>query len=252
MYDKKYTIKKNNVIKRKKVYSHKKKKINRLGLKKYKIMSYNVLARETTHFHNNSHNFKFDKNSNLLHTQIPFQNEHIEQTIQRFDKIKIEIEKQAPDIVLLQEVDNYFFTYIMKHLQDYDGYFNLFIPTINKELSIKHGTSIIWRKNKFILNEVLTLDAELYRNKKKQDINLGNSNATYVKLKERNNLEETILVASIHLPLHIPNFNMINDEKKKFFNFILEELNNHESKYKIYFLNSFISMHLFHIIVHYY
>ena len=190
------TIKKKAVkkaVKKKSCKIHKKQ-----DLKKYKIMSYNVLAKESTNLYYKNHNFKINKN--LIKYEHNNHNEHIEQTVQRYNKIKKEIEVQRPDIILLQEVDNYFFTFILKHLQDYDGYFNPFIPKINPDdLSIKHSTSILWKKNKFILNE------------EKKQKNL----ITYIKLSEKDNPEETLSLISVQLPFHMPNLNALTKEKKK-------------------------------------
>ena len=133
---------------------------NQNNLKKYKIMSYNVLARSNTHLNKYNEN---NENPNLV-----YQDENIGQTMKRYNKIIKEIKKYKPDIGLLQEVDSTFITYLLKHLTEYDRHPKF----IKNDTSDKNISLIIWNKSKFILDENKNLDTEIHKNKKHLDINL--------------------------------------------------------------------------------
>jgi mRNA deadenylase 3'-5' endonuclease subunit Ccr4 len=178
----------------------------------------------------------------------PPQVEHIEQTLQRYSKIKDEIIGQSPDIVLLQEVDSYFFSYILKHLTDFNGYFKLFIPTdkdgiARGDLSSNFNTAIIWKKDKFEDVESKTLDSELYYTQHPEVHKPGpdfrgksifaNKNATLVRLREKAATEETFSVVSVHLSGDDTKSNSATIEKKNLVGFVLEELTKTDDKYTV-------------------
>jgi endonuclease/exonuclease/phosphatase family metal-dependent hydrolase len=213
-------------------------------------MSYNVLARGATAHQESYHKFSFSTRStpetNLL--KSPTQVEHIEQTLQRYAKIVQELSTQSPDIVLLQEVDNYFFSYVLKHLPNYNGYFKLFIPTDSAgvargDLSSNFNTAVIWKKDVFEEVECKTLDSELYYashpNAERPGATVAgksifaNKNATLVRLKEKNAPEETFTVASVHLSGDTSKLNKATNEKKSLVGFVLEEIGKSPDKYKV-------------------
>lgn len=219
------------------------------GLENIKIMSYNVLARGATAHQESYHKFSFSRStpqSNLQKKSA--QVEHIEQTLQRYVKITSEISRESPDIVLLQEVDNYFFSYVLKHLTNYNGYFKLFIPTDNEgtargDLSSNFNTAVIWKKDMFEEVECKTLDSELYyashpeverpgANFRGKSI-FANKNATLVRLREKNAQGETLSVVSVHLSGDDSKLNKATNEKRSLVSFVLEELRKSTDKYKI-------------------
>ena len=195
---------------------------NQNNLKKYKIISYNVLARSNTHLNKYNEN---NENPNLV-----YQDENIGQTMKRYNKIIKEIKKYKPDIGLLQEVDSTFITYLLKHLTEYDRHPKF----IKNDTSDKNISLIIWNKSKFILDENKNLDTEIHKNKKHLDINLIKQHFTCLKLKEKHNIKETLSIANVHLKYNTPNFNKINNINKNVINYVLDELKTHNSKYKIF------------------
>lgn len=214
------------------------------------VMSYNVLARGATKFQHEKHNFKFEANNSVAGGPIVEVYEHIEQTIQRYEKIKREIENQDPDIVLLQEVDNYFFTYILKHLNNYRGYFKQFVPNLKeKDLSLNFSTAVLWNNQKFILDtdhtKTMVLDNKranddrdwkegikaLYRGK--MEISFGNKNATLVTLKSIAIHEKIVTAVSFHLPGDDNKLDGFTIEKQNLTNYILHELSKHNNTFKI-------------------
>lgn len=221
------------------------KKIKQLGGNGiYSIMSYNVLAKGATTHQESAHNFHFDNNSNEI-TGKPSQSEHIEQTIQRFEKIIKEIEQNNPDIVLLQEVDNYFYTYLLKHLPSYTGYFKLFIPNTRGDLSSNFATAIIWNSSKFSLIKGETLDSESYyqdnptekEEHEKQNIKspFDNKNATLITLEKTTEPkpDNNIAVVSLHLPGDKEKKNLATPSKQRLISYILQKLENNNAKLKV-------------------
>lgn len=205
-------------------------------------MSYNVLARGATAHQFKNHKFIFNNNNNALGEMNPT-TEHIEQTLTRYNKIKEEITQQNPDIVLLQEVDNYFYTYILKHLPEYRGYFKLYTPPPARgDLSINFATGIIWKNSIFDFNEVKTLDSVVYNTEELNlenpggrgvGITFNNKNATLVRLKERDDNNETLSVVSVHLAGDTGKQNKAIEPKKALINYILNTLSKNTDKYKI-------------------
>jgi endonuclease/exonuclease/phosphatase family metal-dependent hydrolase len=210
-------------------------------------MSYNVLARGATTYQASSHKFVFNRETLQTKFKKPLQVEHIEQTLQRYSKIKEEINNQSPDIVLLQEVDNYFFSYILKYLKEYTGYFKVFIPSDigSFDISSKFTTAVIWKKNMFEEVECKTLDSELYytlhqevvkpldRDFKKNKSLFNNKTATLVRLKEINATTETFSIVSVHLSGDVTKNNTATTETKNLLNFIFEELNKLDDTYMV-------------------
>ena len=226
------------------------KKSQRGGSVNLKVMSYNVLARGSTPYQ--PHNYEFKNNRNDLDT-ISKPYEHIEQTIERYEKIKREIEEQDPRIVLLQEVDDYFFTYILRHLPNYDGHFKPYIPpNLKTDLSLLFYTAVLWKKDFFTLDSAKTLDnliamedikngeiddvffAEPAEPAEPKNISFLNKNATLVKLKYIDSgSEKTITIVSFHLPGDRKNPDIFIDEKKNLIMHIIESLKKYTSDYTI-------------------
>lgn len=221
------------------------------GLTKYSIMSYNILARGATSHQEAGHKFHFENNTNPIESK-PSQYEHIEQTLQRFIKIVDEIKKANPDIVLLQEVDNYFYTYLLKHLPIYTGYFKLYIPVPRGDLSANFATAIIWKSDLFELMSAETLDSESYYADQLPLIEevdrikspFDNKNATLVTLREKKSSHtipssesestaDTISVVSVHLPGDKSKQNSAIDSKKRLISYILQKMANNTAKLKL-------------------
>jgi|688.fasta_scaffold12161_11 hypothetical protein len=204
-----------------------------------RIMSWNVLARGATTHQQEKHGFTF-KNTYEEHMEYK-QSEHIEQTLARYLLIKDEIIQNNPDIVLLQEVDNYFFTYILKNLPEYTGYFKLIIPS-RGDFSSNFATAIIWKSQMFTMNEQKTLDSKSYR-ALHQDETLhfteadeaklfNRKNATYVRLTEIGT-QSIISLVSIHLSGDDSKRNFLTNAKENLLTFALEFLNKNESDYRV-------------------
>lgn len=227
------------VKKKPKMYNaSKKKKISGgTGLLQYKVMSYNVLARGATHYQEQHHHFSFKNNTpqSPVFAKKPLQFEHIEQTIERYKKIKTEIETNNPDIILLQEVDNYFFTYILKHLPTYSGFFEVFIPSVSGDLSSNFATAVLWKVDTFVMVDHITLDSKKWSEmNSNKEIGFANKNATLVRLKEKTALEETLVVVSMHLSGDQQHINTSTPEKQNLVRFVIEVLKDYDDvKYKL-------------------
>lgn len=204
-------------------------------------MSYNVLAQSATYYQQDKHKYVSHSGSEPKpnRTKQPKHFQHIEQTVQRFHLIKSEIQRNRPDIVLLQEVDNNFYTYILKHLADYDGYYKALTPTGHLVAS-NFATAIIWNKSLFKLVEGHTLDNELYYSLNPSITDTGlfshpNStpkNATLVRLQEFNVPHETLCVVSIHVSGDSSKKNIATLQKKRLIQFALDRLQQYNDKYK--------------------
>ena len=154
------------------------------------VFSLNCLARAATQFSAAKHrdyyhpNYKttnpitYNTNVTMSVDDIVFQqgrqpsigvhrgecHEHIEQTYIRFFEIQKRIIESKADVVLLQEVDNYLFTYLMKKFNPngnklYDGYYKL--PPLHKptpDLAREFGTAILWKPSKFTAVKKLPID----------------------------------------------------------------------------------------------
>ena len=215
--------------------------IGGIGVPKYSIMSYNVLARGATAHQEDRHKFVFQNNTLPLSGAKPAQIEHIEQTLDRFKKIVDEIATQNPDIVLLQEVDNYFYAYLTKHLPAYAGYFKLFIPSARGDLSANFATAVVWKREIFELLDVAaahTLDSESYYATRDYPVRIAspfqNKNATMVTLKEIASPEDTICVASMHLAGDVSKQNAAISAKKDLVAYVLDEFGKSPARYKVF------------------
>jgi endonuclease/exonuclease/phosphatase family metal-dependent hydrolase len=191
-----------------------------------KVMTYNVLARDATRFQSEFHQFRFNNYSNMyydckdLNKQPHFaindetarivsknDKEHIEQTIKRYELIKREIEEKNPDIILLQEVDFTFFSYILKHLKQYRGFFKILIWDKDANASTSFGTAIMWNADKFECKHGNTIDttsadteytSKCISNGNKKDPFQG-KNATVVRLTHTVS-QKQVTAVSVHLP----------------------------------------------------
>ena len=206
-----------------------------------RIMSWNVLARGATTHQEEKHGFTFRNTYKEQMSSKYKQSEHIEQTLGRYLLIKDEIIKNNPDIVLLQEVDNYFFTYILKNLPEYTGYFKLIIPQ-RGDFSSNFATAIIWKSKIFTINEQETLDSKSYRELYHQET-LGfteedeakifnRKNATYVRLTEIGT-QRIISLVSIHLSGDELKTNRLTNAKKNLLTFALKFLNKNEGDHRV-------------------
>lgn len=216
-----------------------------------KVMTYNVLARGATDHQFEKHRFEL-KRGNFHTKQTEDQPkikkiEHIEQTYRRYELFKTEIEKVKPDIVLLQEVDNYFYQYIKKNLTKYDVYFNLFIPEERGDLSVNFATALMWNTNVFENISSETLDSEsatterfeatteLFEQSDKHLKSLfGNKNATLVKMKHKASNKQ-LAVVSVHFPGDNKKENKATTEKLNLINYVIKKLKDVEdpNMYKI-------------------
>ena len=218
-----------------------------------KVMSYNVLARYATSHQKEHHGYEFkgegyvdnkvkEKLGKNLEKYNPY--EHIEQTIKRYEKIKEEINRESPDVVLLQEVDHMFFTYILNHLHEYNGYFGGSAEsyTNGEELSSSiFSTAVIWKEKVFNKSKTQTLDVnnedlptDLFvkipktRNDvTKEVISFGNKDATLVKLKHG---DQPITFVSVHLPGDRKSQNLFTYEKQNLIEYIMHSTKGDEYK----------------------
>jgi mRNA deadenylase 3'-5' endonuclease subunit Ccr4 len=217
------------------------KKIQKGGNLTIKVMSYNVLARGATPYQNHGYTFENKREIQKTDSQIemPKPYEHIEQTMKRYELIKKEIQYKDPDIVLLQEVDNYFFTYILKELSYYDGYFKTIVPAPKGDLSLLFSTAVLWKKKMFIYKTSKPLDNEIAKhnvvhnqtaNVYPETISFHNKNATFVTLDtlDERNPNKSIIVVSFHLPGDKNNKNLFTQEKQNLLNYINAHLPKNE------------------------
>ena len=237
------------------------KKIQKGGTLTIKVMSYNVLARGATPYQNHGYSFENIREIPIIDSQIPKTDsqiqmpkpyEHIEQTMKRYELIKKEIQDKSPDIVLLQEVDNYFFTYILKELSYYDGYFKTIVPELKGDLSLLFSTAVLWKKKMFDCKTFKTLDNEMAThnvehnqtaNVYPETISFHNKNATFVTLDtlDERKHKKSIIVVSFHLPGDKKNQNLFTQQKQNLLNYINDHLrkklenseNSENSKYII-------------------
>jgi len=199
-----------------------------------KVMTYNVLARGATDHQSEKHHFKLQPEN--FHTYKKEDQprikmlEHIEQTYRRYELFKTEIETQAPEIVLLQEVDNYFYQYIKKNLTDYDVYFNLFVPEERGDLSVNFATALMWKKTVFEMTSSKTLDSESATIEISPSVNykvkslFGNKNATLVTMKHKES-DKQLAVVSVHFPGDSTKNNKATIEKINLINYVVQTLN---------------------------
>jgi exonuclease III len=145
------------------------------GSRSIKIMSFNVLAQlATSHYYKTSglsnHIKKLDNNvlpfTNEQSKQIriwqpknPPIYEHFVDTARRFEKIKMIINSEKPDIILFQEFDNYLYTYLLKELIGYQGKYGF--PPLQKDsydLFREFGAAIFVKKDTLQIMDWLPLD----------------------------------------------------------------------------------------------
>lgn len=193
-----------------------------------KVMTYNVLARGATDHQSGKHHFKLQPKN--FHTyEKKYQSrikmlEHIEQTYIRYGLFKKEIDTQSPEIVLLQEVDNYFYQYIKKNLTDYDVYFNLFFPEERGDLSVNFATALMWKKTVFEMISYKTLDSESAKDENYGVKSLfGNKNATWVTMKHTESKKQ-MEVVSVHFPGDSTNENKATTGKINLINYVIQTL----------------------------
>jgi endonuclease/exonuclease/phosphatase family metal-dependent hydrolase len=148
-----------------------------------KVMTWNVLARMATKHNAEEHAYQ--------PVGIKGTEEHIEQTMKRFEIILSDIIKSDMDILFLQEVDYNLFYYLQKYIsKDYNIFFNSVQDYRFTDQSETFGTAVLWKKKRFVVKKTIET------NSKDNKYSYKNCNAVLLYDK---NTKKTFYCLSIHL-----------------------------------------------------